>query len=262
MIDIISSLQNEAIKKIISLGKHRIRQEQGLTVVDGEREITMAIGAGWEIPEIFYCPELIKNKTLLSAPAKITAVTEKIFRKIAYKENPDGWLAIIKTKNLNINDLKLPANPLVLILESVEKPGNLGAIIRTAAATGVSAVIVADPQTDIFHPNVIRSSQGHLFQQPISAATSEEIFVWLKKNSLPVYGADTKAKGLYTEVNWQKPAALVLGTEAESLSAKWLSNLTQAIKAPMRDGIDSLNVSVAAAIIVYEAWRQRNFVDF
>ena len=261
MIEIITSSQNEKIKQLTRLSKHRERQKTGLTLVDGGREIKSALVNNWEITEIFYCPDLIKDQELLSATIKLTALSEKIFRKLSLKENPDGYLAIAKIQKSTLTSLKLRKNPLLVILESVEKPGNLGAIIRTATAANVDAIIVADEQTDIYHPNVIRASQGHIFKQPIIAAKSEEIIAWLKANQINSYAAATKSKKIYTDINWQEPSAIVLGTESQGLTEKWLKATTAQIKIPMVAGIDSLNVSVSAAILVYEAARQRNFVD-
>ncbi len=261
MKETIISLQNEKVKQAVKLSKPRERQKTGLTLIDGEREIKMALANNWEIREIFYCPELIKNQDLLSAPTSLTPVTEKIFRHLSPKENPDGYLAIAGIKITTLADLKLKAQPLIIVLESVEKPGNLGAIIRTAAAGNIDAVIVADPKTDIYHPNVIRASQGYVFQVPTVSADSKKVIDWMKKNKIKGYAATTQGKKDHTAVNWQTASAIILGTEADGLSDDWLNQADDLIRIPMRPHLDSLNVSVSAAILIYEALRQRNFVD-
>jgi len=261
MTETIISPQNEKIKQLVKLNKHRVRQKNGLTIIDGEREIKMALANHWPLQEIFYCPELIKNQDLLTTKTILIPVSLKIFSLISQKENPDGYLAVAKIKNTALEDLKLKPNPLLIILETVEKPGNLGAIIRTAAAGNIDAVIIADEQTDIYHPSVIRASQGNVFKIQTASASTAAIMAWLKKNKIKSYAASTKAAKNYQEIDWQKASAIVLGTEAEGLSDQWLTGADAAIKIPMQADLDSLNVSVSAAIIAYEALRQRDFVD-
>jgi TrmH family RNA methyltransferase len=257
----ISSLSNQKIKDLVRLFKVNERRARGLFIIDGTREIELAVKAGVEIVELFYCPQLIKK----SAPRffglkneQIIEVTETVFKKICYKESPDGFLALAQKKPAELGKIKLSQNPLVIILENVEKPGNLGAIIRTAYAAGVAVIITNDSQTDIYNPNVIRASEGLIFSQPLVAATTEETQAWLKKNKIKSFAAATGADKKYSQVNFKKSSAVILGSEALGLSKKWLAAADNLVKIPMQPGIDSLNVSVSAAIIIYEALRQRS----
>ncbi|MEI7620011.1 MAG: RNA methyltransferase [Candidatus Falkowbacteria bacterium] len=258
----IISSHNDRILRIVKLSKPRERSKQGLFIIEGERELELALQEKYEIEELFYSPELSSTNKFANHHLPITEVSADIFKKMAYKEKPDGYLALAKLIKKDLKDIKLSQNPLVIILETVEKPGNLGAILRTAYAAKVDAVIITDPQTDIHNPNVIRASMGHVFTNQVVVASIEDTKKWLVKNKIKSYGATIKAKKYYHESNFQKPSAIVMGTEAASLSPKWLESLDYEIKIPMQAGIDSLNVSVSTAIITYEAQRQRSFVDF
>ncbi len=261
---IIQSGDNKRVKELVRLKKASERRAQGLIIIDGAREIELAVKAGLKIRELFYCPSLIKKKNGLAGnlfgldSEKITEVAERAFNKICYKEKPDGFLALGETPDLNLTNLKLSKNPLIIILEAVEKPGNLGAIIRTAYAAGVEAVIINDNQTDIYNPNVIRASEGFIFVESVTVADFKTTSAWLKKNKIKSLAAATNATKDYTKVNLKGGAAIVLGSEANGLSDKWLKTVDALIKIPMQSGIDSLNVSVATAIITFEALRQRN----
>ena len=256
----ITSLANKTIKDAAALKKPGRRKESGLILIDGRREIEMAARARVEIVSLFYCLKFIDGQTdifRLADPEKRMEVSETAFKKICYKENPDGWLALARPKNKNLEDLKLSAGALVVVLENVEKPGNLGGVIRTARAAGVEAIIINNEQTDIYNPNVIRASEGQVFMENIISAPVDETIKWLKNRKIKSFGAATIGAKFYTEVDWRGRAAIVLGSEAEGLSGRWLEEADQLIKIPMKEGIDSLNVSVAAAIIIYEALRQR-----
>jgi TrmH family RNA methyltransferase len=265
----ITSPHNEKIKALIHLQKARARREQGLIVVEGRREIELAIKSGQKLEQLFYCSDFFGDdesfKFIGATSGEIIAtyqgqpVDPSVFTKIAYKENPDGWLATFIVPDMSLSDIRLGACPLVLVLEAVEKPGNLGAILRTAYAAGVEAVIVADPLTDIYNPNVIRASQGHVFTVPLAAAGKEDVLAWLKEKNLKILSAALPAEKLYTDMNWRQPAAIIFGTEADGLSDFWLDSSDTLIKIPMRAGIDSLNLSVSAGIVLYEAQRQRGF---
>ncbi|MFA5024401.1 MAG: RNA methyltransferase [Patescibacteria group bacterium] len=260
----ISSLSNSKIKDLIRLKKAGERRVRGLILIDGAREIEMAKKAGLEIVELFYCPSLIKKaagRFFELKSEQIIEVTEPVFSKICYKEKPDGFLAVAKPSMSNLDTLKLSKNPLVVVLEAVEKPGNLGAIIRTAVAVGADALIINDNQTDIYNPNVIRASEGLVFVKPVVIASVEETVEWLKKQKIKSLAAATIGSKNYTEVNFKKAAAIILGSEANGLSQKWLKAANELIKIPMQEGIDSLNVSVSAAVIAYEVLRQRIKID-
>jgi len=257
----ITSLANKLIKDTSALKKAGDRKKSGLILIDGRREIEMAARGNFEITSIFYCPELIVSEAaILNAvePEKRIEVSKTVFSKICYKDNPDGFLAVVKAKYKRLGDLEVKDKILLVILENVEKPGNLGGIIRTAYAAGVKAVIINNGQTDIYNPNVIRASEGHVFTENIIIATVEETREWLKNNKIKSLGAATVGVKSYTVADFKGRAAIILGSEAEGLSEKWLAGADQLIKIPMKAGIDSLNVSVSAAIIIYEALRQRS----
>lgn len=257
----INSLDNKKIKELIKLKKANIRKELGVFLVDGFREVSMALEAGLEIRDLFYCPSLDKKNNLKALKIKnddFFEVPELIFNKISYKENPDGFLGVIEFRPEILSNISLNKNPLVIILDNIEKPGNLGAIIRTAYAAGVDLIIINNNQTDVYNPNVIRASEGLIFKQKLVSASFQDTVVWLKKNKITSYGAAITSSVNYTTINMKKPLALVLGSEADGLGPDWLNQTDKLIKIPMKKGMDSLNVSVSAAILLYEAVRQRN----
>jgi TrmH family RNA methyltransferase len=254
MHDIISSPANTKIKNLVKLiEKSAERKEQNLIVIEGKREIDLAIQSGFEIETIFVCTDIAGE---LSYPNQ-QIITRAVFEKIAYRENSDGLIALAKPKHLSLAEIKLNANPLLIILEAVEKPGNLGAILRTADAADADAVIICDSKTDLYNPNTIRASIGCIFTKQVIAANTDEVLNWLKGKNITPYSAALTATKNYTETNLDKPCAIVMGTEADGLSEKWLTNAEQ-IKIPMLGKIDSLNVSTSCAIIVFEAVRKRN----
>jgi TrmH family RNA methyltransferase len=252
----ITSLQNAKIKNVVLLGeKSKERNRQMLFPVEGKREINMAVAGGYEIDSLFVCPDFGDEPGF---PANhIYSVNRKVFDKIAYRENSDGCLALIKMKSGSLNTIPVSGNPLVIVIESVEKPGNLGAILRTADAAGVDALIVCDPKCDIFNPNVIRSSLGCVFAVDTVACSSEDAFEWLKKNNINIYAAELEASQWYCEEDYTASSAIVMGAESTGLSDFWLNNADKRIKIPMKGKVDSLNVSVSTAIITFEALRQR-----
>jgi TrmH family RNA methyltransferase len=256
VIEHISSLQNVKIKNIVKLQKASERKEQGLFIIEGEREINLALSSEIELHSFFICDEMGKKFPALPDSVFKYTLTKAVFEKIAYRENSDGCLALARMKSLSLADIKLRSTPFIIVLESVEKPGNLGAILRTADASQVDAVILCDPKTDIYNPNVVRSSVGCLFSNQVVAASSEEVLNWLKKQKINVYAAALTATKLYQHVDFTQPSAVVMGTEADGLSSFWLENAEQ-IKIAMRGKIDSLNVSTSCAVIVFEAMRQR-----
>jgi TrmH family RNA methyltransferase len=256
----ITSLDNNKIKEVVSLQKNKKRQEAGLILVDGFREIILAKQADLEIIDLFYCPDLTKkglDDFSKLEKEKIVEVSEAVFKKICYKEKPDGLFAIIRRPGNDFKKIKLSKKPLVLVLEAVEKPGNLGAIIRTAYAAGVEAIIINNGQTDIYNPNVIRASEGLIFFQPVFNLSFDKTIKFFKDNKIKSFAAGTKGSKDYLTVNYSQACALVLGSEDKGLSDNWLEKADQVIKIEMQKGIDSLNVSVSGAIIVYEALRQR-----
>lgn len=260
MKSIITSAHNPKIKELIKLRKARERKKQALIIIEGQPEITLAKQSGLKIIELFYCQAFAGQSKKISEPEEklITPLAPSVFKKISLRENPDGLLALAEPRYLKLAEIKLSQNPLVIILESLEKPGNLGAILRSADAAGADAVIINDPKTDIYNPNVIRASRGAVFTNQIAVAKTEEIKKWLKKNKIKSLAATPKADKLYTKASYQGPVAIIIGGEHKGLSQAWLEAASEKIKIPMAGRIDSLNASVSAAIILFEAIRQRN----
>jgi TrmH family RNA methyltransferase len=255
-IETITSLQNSKIKNVVLLSeKSKERNRQMLFPVEGKREISMAVSGGYEIDSLFICMGFDKETDFRAK--HMYEVNRKVFEKIAYRENSDGILALMKMKSSSLHNIHLSTNPLIIIIESVEKPGNLGAILRTADAANVDALIVCDPKSDLFNPNVIRSSLGCVFTVETVVCASENAFEWLKKNNITVYAAELESSQWYYDEDYTKSSAIVMGTESTGLSDFWLDRADKRIKIPMKGKIDSLNVSVSTAIITFEAIRQR-----
>ncbi len=230
-------------------------------VVEGEREITLAFKGGYEIISLIYC-NAIYNETvlmhLINQPIERIEVPIEVYQKIAYRESTEGIMAVVKSKNHELESLTFKnENPLILVAEAPEKPGNIGALLRTADAAKLDAVLIANPKTDLYNPNVIRSSVGCLFTNQVATGTTEEIIAFLKEKNINIYCAALQASKNYTEVDFNFGSAIVVGTESTGLSDEWLSKSTQNIIIPMEGEIDSMNVSVAAAIMIFEAKRQR-----
>ncbi|HHN47351.1 MAG TPA: RNA methyltransferase [Bacteroidales bacterium] len=260
----ISSFQNPRVKDIVKMHRSKVRREKGLMLVEGLREVLLAIDAGFETEFLMVCPALFQEEYLLPAQNLITEqtcfeVSKGIFAKMAYREKSDGILAVMRTSANKLEEIKLSTNPLLIVLESVEKPGNLGAILRTADAANADAVLVCDPLTDVFNPNVIRSSLGCVFTRQLATCTSEQALDWLRKNEIEPLATSLSGTKHHYQCNLKKPLAFILGTEADGLSNFWLSNVKLHVKIPMHGTIDSLNVSVSTAILLYEALRQREF---
>jgi TrmH family RNA methyltransferase len=259
----ITSTQNPKIKSLLALEKPRERRKQQLFVIEGKKEISMALEAGYKIGNLFFCDELISVSEIpndLKDDKLLIPVSKEVFDKIAVRESTGGMIAVAEMRLHSLDQIQLRDNPLLLILEGVEKPGNLGAILRTADAANVDAVIICDPQTDFYNPNVIRSSLGCVFTKQVASATSEETIAWLKKKDIAIYCTYLKASQPYHQIDYTKPCAIVMGTEATGLTDVWVSNALSTIIIPMLGKIDSMNVSTAAAVVVFEAKRQRNFV--
>jgi TrmH family RNA methyltransferase len=257
---LITSSQNPKIKSLIALEKPRERKKQQLFVIEGIKEIGMAIEAGYKIGNLFFCEEIVSNQNLpknLGTERQLIPVSKEVFDKIAVRENSGGVIAVAEMRVNELSQLKLKANPLLLIIESVEKPGNLGALLRTADAAGVDAVICCDTQTDFYNPNVIRSSIGCVFTNQIASATSEETINWLKKNGVKIFCTYLEAAKPYYEIDFIQPSAIVMGTEATGISDLWVKSADANIIIPMQGKIDSMNVSTAAAVVIFEAKRQR-----
>ena len=259
----ITSAQNPRIKNLLVLQqKSRARRKQGLVVVEGLRETEIAVANGFVVAELFVCPLIADENdySRIAESAEVTFVSKPVFDKLAYREGSDGCIALLKPRWLKLSEVELRPNPLVIVLESVEKPGNLGAILRTADAANVDAVIVCDPLTDIFNPNVIRSSVGCVFSRQVIACSTEEAQQWLKEKNFTSFAAELQASSPYHTHNYRGSVAFVMGTEADGLTPKWIDFCDKCVIIPMLGSIDSLNVSVSTAVLVFEAMRQRNFV--
>ena len=254
----IISLQNPKVKYIVKLREDkRQRQRDGVILVEGYDELTLALGSGLKPQTLLTAPELV-SRPIDIPNAEITTVSRAVFEKMSYRDNPDGWMGIFPTPKRSLDDLKLSAFPLVIVAESVEKPGNLGAILRTADAAHVDAVIVCDPRVDLWNPNVIRASRGAVFAVPTIEAESSTALAWLRLRKMRVLAATPSAEELYTNINLSEPIAIAVGTEDEGLTDYWMQNADIKVKIPMLGTVNSLNVSIATALIVYESVRQRN----
>ena len=285
MRELITSTTNPKIKNLLLLQeKSKARREQGLFVVEGQRELEHCIEAGYKIRTVFVCPEVFnasapsdsvenyflgrcpKNQFSTSSffhhPARAEApaiieVPEALYRKIAYREGTEGIIAEVEAKSLALEDLVLPERPLIVVLEAVEKPGNLGAVLRSADAAKADAVIVCDPLTDLYNPNLIRASIGAIFTVPTVAASSEETIAFLKAKGIKILTAQLQDSSLYYDVDMKCGTAIVMGTESTGLTDVWRRAADAHIRIPMLGRLDSLNVSVSASILLFEAVRQR-----
>ncbi len=225
-------------------------------LVEGHDELVLALSSGLKPQSLLTAPELVSVSIDIPS-ADLTTVTRAVFEKISYRDNPDGWLGIFPVPKISLADLKLSASPLVIVAESVEKPGNLGAILRTADAAHVDALLVCDPRVDLWNPNVVRASRGAVFTVPTVEVDSSTALAWLKSNKMRVLAATPSAEVLYTDIDLKQPVAIAVGTEDEGLTDFWMQNADLKVKIPMMGKINSLNVSIATALITYEAVRQR-----
>ncbi len=264
----ITSLQNDKIKFLFQLKeKSRVRKKEKCFILEGKRELTLAIHAGYVIQQIFYCPPIISKEEILGLinhfehHILLFEVTPEVYQKIAYRSTTEGLVSMVQSKNLDIKNMELTSKkPLILVTEAPEKPGNIGALLRTADAANLDAVLIANPKTDVYNPNIIRSSVGCLFTTKIATGSTEEIISFLKDHKINLYGAALEASVNYNAPDYTKSTAIIVGTEATGLSPVFLSNTDQNIKIPMSGVIDSMNVSVAAGILIFEAKRQRDFL--
>lgn len=263
----ISSLQNPLIKKIgILQDKSRERKKSGLFVIEGWRELQLAIKGNYTLDTVLFQEDLIAKDALFDVldttvpQPDLIAITKEVYAKLAYRKTTEGLVALARSKPHTLNELVLPSkDPLILIAEAPEKPGNIGALLRTADAAGLDAVIIANPRSDLYNPNIIRSSVGCVFTNNIAVGSTSEIISYLMVHNIHYYCAALTATKNYTEVDFGMASAIVVGTEATGLSQEWLDTSEQNIIIPMAGEIDSMNVSVSAAILIFEAKRQRGF---
>ena len=288
----ITSAQNPKIKNLLLLQeKSRARREQGLFVVEGRRELEHCLEGGFKVRTLFVCPEIADATSFLRHPSlteasatapkgllspeasaffsasgdnspvsNVIEIPEQLYRKVAYRDSTEGLIAEVEYKSLSLADLQLPEHPLIVVLESVEKPGNLGAVLRSADAAGADAVLICDPLTDLYNPNLIRSSIGAVFTVPTVAVSSEEAIGFLKTHGIQILTAQLQDSSLYYDVDMHRGTALVMGTESIGLTPVWRQAADTHIRIPMLGRLDSLNVSVSASILLFEAVRQRQGV--
>ncbi len=255
----IISAQNPYIKSLVlAQEKAKVRKQSGTFLIEGMREIELASKGHYTFETILIVPELLdKSFKESNFQCEIIEISKDVFRKLAYRDTTEGILAVAKTKSLQLSELKLSKNPLLLVVEAIEKPGNIGAMLRTADAAKLDAVIIANPKTDLYNPNIVRSSVGCLFTNQIATGSTKEVISFLKEKNIAFYSATLQNSTSYTTQDYTTPTALVVGTEDTGLSKPWRDEATQNIIIPMQGEIDSMNVSVAAAILIFEAKRQR-----
>lgn len=254
--NIITSAQNPKVKRLLALQqKSSERRETGLFVVEGRRELERCLAAGFEVQTVFCTPEVAS--VVPQGTYDRFLVSLKVYERMAYRGSTEGVIAEVRTRQLRLEDIELGSSPLLVVLESVEKPGNLGAILRSADAAGATAMVVCDPLTDLYNPNVVRASTGAVFSMPMVACTSEECIRFLKEHGISILTAQLQNSELYYDTDMRGPTAIVMGTEATGLTQQWRRAASAHIRIPMLGITDSLNVSVSAAILLYEAVRQR-----
>ncbi|PXX23062.1 RNA methyltransferase [Arenibacter sp. ARW7G5Y1] len=263
----ISSIHNPLVRSTISLKeKSRERKKNGLFIIEGIKELQLAVKGRYTLKTILFYPELVNRNAIMelvhgiSPTPEIISISKDIFQKLAYRDTTEGILAVAVSREHTLESLKFKNdNPLILVAEAPEKPGNIGALLRTADAAGLDAVIIANPKSDLYNPNIIRSSVGCVFTTDIAMGSTPEIIQFLIGRNININCAALSASKPYTEIDFTKGTAIVVGTEATGLSEQWLKNATQNIIIPMHGEIDSMNVSVSAAILIFEAIRQRGF---
>lgn len=260
----ITSIQNQFVKDILQLQeKSRARKKSGQFVVEGVREINLAIQGGYELASLLFCEDIFRESELTQfniEDSLLVKISKEVYQKIAFRGSTEGLIAVFKTKTTDLSGIEFKReNPLILVAEAPEKPGNIGALLRTADAANLDAVIIANPKTDLYNPNIIRSSVGCVFTNQVFIGSTSEIIQFLQEKNVDIFCAALTASVEYQTVDFTKNTALVVGTEATGLSDEWLQASTQNIIIPMQGAIDSLNVSVSAGILIYEAKRQRNF---
>jgi TrmH family RNA methyltransferase len=260
----ITSIQNSYVKELLKLQeKSRERKKRGLFIIEGKREISLAIAAEYEFETVLYFEDLISEQEVLhlfNANVHRIVISKEVYQKLAYRDSTEGIIAVTKAKDFSLENIQFKTDtPLILIAEGIEKPGNIGALLRTADAANVAAVFIANPKSDLYNTNIIRASMGCVFTNQIAVGTSEEIIAFLVKNNIHMFATTLQNSNEYHKENYTGAVAIVVGTEATGLSPIFREKATQNINIPMQGQIDSMNVSVAAAIVLFEAKRQRAF---
>jgi len=267
--EIITSAANPLVKRVGLLsGKRSEREAAGAFVIEGEKELLAAAGGGIELETVLYCPALLGGnqrlrsveavaRTLGAGGATFAAVSQRVYAKLAYRDGGEGLIAVGRAPRRRLEDLKLRPRALVVVVDGVEKPGNLGALLRTADAAGVDAVVVCEPDLDLYNPNVVRASLGALFTVPTCLADGALARAWVGQRGLSVIAASPAAEHLYWEVDYTGAVAVVLGSEEKGLGREWLEAVGRVVRIPMAGAMDSLNLAASGAILLYEAVRQR-----
>jgi len=265
MVKTISSLQNPFIKQLVQLKeKSKLRKQTGLFIIEGKREVSLAIKGNYTLETLYYYADLFSASEAAALEAygiDIIEISKPVYEKVAHRETTEGVIAVAKAKDLSLENLKLSSeNPLILVAESPEKPGNIGALLRTADAANIDAVIIVNPLTDFYNPNIIRSSVGGVFTVPLATGSTKEVIAYLKRNNISIYSAILQESVPYDTIDFRTPSALVIGTESTGLTEEWRNDSTAKIRIPMEGKLDSMNLSVAAGILIFEAKRQRKHV--
>ncbi|MDA8391581.1 MAG: RNA methyltransferase [Actinomycetota bacterium] len=260
----VESPSNPRVKSLVALRSRRERESSGTFVVEGRDELIMAMESGARVIQLYYCAQLVDMDRrgdvldrVRSPQVEVVQLSKEAFGKASYRQGPDGWLAVVGGVGTSLDSLALRPDPLILVGERVEKPGNLGALLRTADATGVDAVVAADPVTDWGNPNVVRASKGALFSVPVVAAASRDVIRWLDNRRIGIVAATPEGGVPFTDCDFDRPTAIVVGSESSGLGGQWLAAAQVRARLPMFGRVDSLNVSVSAAVLLYEALRQR-----
>ncbi len=260
---LITSHQNPRFKRLLALRQRRKGEKEGLFLIEGAMEVAMAIKGGVEIASFHFSPPLLRKdgERLLQevSQAKVPWVelAPPLFQRVSYRDTPDGVLAVARRYKKGLRELSLGKNPLIVVVEALEKPGNLGAILRTGDAGGVNGVVVCDPVVDLFNPNVIRASRGTLFTLQVAVTSSQDALKWLKEQGIGIVVTTPHASAEYTQVNYANPKAIVAGSEHEGLKGIWMEAADHVVRIPMLGKADSLNVATTVAVVLYEALRQR-----
>lgn len=262
----VTSAANPRLRAVLGLRRRRVREQEGRTVVDGYEELALALDAGVVPDTVLHCPELMLDPERQSAlvdraralGASTIACSRAAFEKVAYREGPDGFLAVVPVAGVALHELDLAPDSLVLVCEGLEKPGNLGAVLRTAEAAGVAAVVAADPVTDWGNPNVVRASKGTVFSVPVASASTREVLAWLRRNGIRLVATTPDTETAHTAVDYRGAVAIAVGTEKEGLTDVALEAADARVRIPMVGRVNSLNAATAAAVVVYEAVRQRS----
>jgi len=255
-VKVLSSTANPLIKTTLKLHDKKGRSASGTFLLEGRRELALALQHGIKILRIFYVPEMAEN--LPDTPAEKVAVTPPVLAKISYRGETEGFVAVAEIRQRSLADWTVPENPLLVVLDKLEKPGNIGAVLRTADAAGADAVLVCDELGDLYNPNLIRASLGAVFTRPVFSLSAGTALEWLKKNKIKITAASPYARQTHWQYDWSGRQALIIGSEADGLSAVWQENADASVLIPMSGEVDSLNASVSAAVLLYEAKRRRN----